>query len=623
MQNEILLRQQVFMKTTTRTQKIIRNTLIWIFMPYWIFGQGINITSGGKIASTGAAVIQLYNGNFVNNGTYTKGSETVTLSGNTAKVMSGSSTTSLHNLSITNSGGITTKLSQLNVNALSIAYGSKFTIDTVKAVTVSTTITNNAGTSGLLLKSSEDKANGTLIFHNAYESPVQATVEMYSKASKVGSYKWQYFGIPVRTYSKSPTFVDGVNYVRKFNEAGWFSGLADTCHWVQLQNGATLSPFMGYEVTQLSGKSYSFSGDLVNSSYDSGKLAYTTGKQYPGQHLIGNPYTAAINIKNIQFGSSSEGIIENTVYLYNTGSLTDWTSSGSGTAADPYGSLAGQYTSVPINVAGETGIPGQIPSMQAFLVKVASDNALAWVKIPYTTVDNTLVKNTTLQRSPSTSIPSTRIDVKGANYGDRMWIFTEPTCTRSFDNGWDGYKSFGTSVSPQLFAKEQSGNYQVNSIDDIDNSVLGFIAGTGTSYTFTFTHQNIESTYSSLYLFDTYTGGYTNITESGTQYSFTSSNTSLAESRFKIVTSIDNTTQTSEMKNSGIKLNNYQNTIFIHNSTAEDGMLELFDLAGKIVQAFPFNANMTTKMPTSISAGSYIAKAQTKIDKVTLPIIIR
>jgi hypothetical protein len=599
-----------------------------MLFPISLFAQGINITSGGKIAATGAAAIQINNGNFVNNGTYTKASETVTLSGNTAKEMSGSSTTSLNNLSITNTGGITTKLSQLTASALTIATGSKFTIDTVKAVTVSTSITNSAGASGLLIKSSADRANGTLIFHNSVESPVQATIEMYSKASKVStSFKWQFFGIPVRNYVKNPTFVDGVNYVRKFNEAGTGYGLPLTSHWVQLQNGNTLTPFTGYEVNQPVAQTYSFAGELVNSGFDSGKLAYTDGAQYPGQHLIGNPYTAAINISDIEFGSPLEAIIENSVYLYNTGSLADWTSAGSGNASVTESSTPGQYIVVPKNIANRgLGIPGQIPSMGAFLVKVKKYDDLGWVKISYPANDagTSLVKNTTLQRSPSVGLPCTRIDVKGANFGDRMWIFTEPTCSRGFDNGWDGYKEFGSTATPQLFAIEQSGNYQVNSVDNIHNTKLGFVAGSGTiDYTFTFTHQNIEDTYPVLYLFDTDSLKYTDITESGTQVHITSSNKSTSESRLKIVTEIDKTTVNKTITNSGLWLHNSQNTIFIHNFTAESGTIELFDLAGRKVQIFAFNANTTTTLSTSISAGSYLAKAQTKIKKTTLPIIIR
>ena len=168
-------------------------------------------------------------------------------------------------------------------------------------------------------------ANGSLIFHNdsSAGNRVSATVEMYSKASKVSTaYKWQFMGFPVRTFDKYPTFVDAASYVRKYNEAGTGSGLALTAHWIQQQNGAVLKPFTGYEVTQSAAKTYTFAGELVNWDFNSGKLPFTLTAQYTGQHLIGNSYTGAIDISKIVFGSNNAGIIENTIYRYHTGAMS-------------------------------------------------------------------------------------------------------------------------------------------------------------------------------------------------------------------------------------------------------------------------------------------------------------
>src|ERR1035437_2350592 len=74
-----------------------------------------------------------------------------------------------------------------------------------KGLTINTTITTLNNPSQIYIQSSSTLANGSLIFHNAYSSPVSGTVEMYSLASwnltnPVGSkYKWQFFGIPLRT----------------------------------------------------------------------------------------------------------------------------------------------------------------------------------------------------------------------------------------------------------------------------------------------------------------------------------------------------------------------------------------------------------------------------------------
>ena len=71
------------------------------------------------------------------------------------------------------------------------------------------------------------------------------------------------------------------------------------------------------------------------------------------------------------------------------------------------------------------------------------------------------------------NLVATRIDVKGSIYSDKMWIFTVATCTRNYDNGWDGFKMFGSPITPQLYALEPDGNYQIDVIPNINNTCLG------------------------------------------------------------------------------------------------------------------------------------------------------
>src|SRR5665647_2186814 len=103
---------------------------------------------------------------------------------------------------------------------------------------------------------------------------------------------------------------------------------------------------------------------------------------------------------------------------------------------------------------------------------------------------------------PVDSTVITIIDVQGSRYTDKMWIFAIPQCTRDFEQGWDGYKMFNSTKTPQLFAMEEDGNFQVNSIPDIDKSYLGFRAGEDTNYTLTFTHYNLGLSSKELYLVD-------------------------------------------------------------------------------------------------------------------------
>jgi hypothetical protein len=561
-------------------------------------------------------------GNLVNNGSVTASSSgTTTFAGVNTQTISGTGITGFNNLSIdnTSTGGVLLT-NDVTAAALSIASDKRLTINTQAKLDVTGSIVNNAGVSGIIIKSSPTDANGSLIFHNNYESPVQATVEMYTKASRpANSYKWQFFGIPIRTMPASP-ILNG-SFVREMREN-------DTpAHWFQLnQSGVpssyiNLNSFTGYQITQVSPKTIYFKGALENKNFESGQLSYSIGKSYPGQHLIGNPYTAAIDISKIVFGSDQESIIENTVYMYNCGSYDDWTSAGSGSASDAYGTLAGQYTSVPIFLAGsELGIPGQIPSMQAFLVRVNSDNAAATVSIPYSTT-GTLVKNTYLQRAPKAEKVFTRIDVKGVFYADRMWIFTNESCTRGFDNGWDGRKFFGSTLAPQVFAMEADGNYQINAVDDINNTDIGFKAGADEEYTFTFTHNNIETLYPALYLLDLHENKTVDITQNGTEYSFLAS--SAPVSRFKIVTQPGLSTESLLIPSKSLKIYSSHKTIFIDNKSDSQGELMIYDITGRMIQKMFFKSNVITKVPLDLAAGLYLVKGKNTEEEVALTVLLR
>ena len=547
-------------------------------------------------------------------------SPTVSYSGLSAQLIENAFVnSSVYDLIIDNASGVSLNTDLTVTNNLTINSGKALTIPTEKLLSVNSSIINNAGAAGLLIRSSSTVPNGSLIFHNPSETPVPATVEMYSKAAKSTTYKWQFIGIPLQTLDKSPTFVDGVNYVRKYNEAGTGYGYLPTNHWIQLQNGATLNPFDGYEITQLNPQTYSFGGNLVNEDYSSGQLAYTSTAEYPGQHLIGNPYTAAINISDIAFGTSDEGIMENSVYLYNTGSYADWTSAGSGAASSTESTVPGQWVVIPKSAAGTNGLPSQIPSMQAFLVKVLQDNALATLSIPYSSV---VTKNASLQRAARTEKTSIRIDVKGTGFTDNLWLISEPTCTRDYDNGWDGYKVLGHTSAPQIFAEEEVGNLQVNSVNDFDNTLLGFVAGTDTEYTMKFNHINVSGQYPSLYLVDLQNGNTVDISENGSTYTFSATNTSAPETRFKIITTPEVSTGIQNIK-AGLQLYNKGKTVYLNNNTNYSGVMTICDISGRILEARKFRANENFSLLTNLVNGMYILKAETSVFNKSIPIMIK
>jgi len=518
-----------------------------------------------------------------------------------------------NNLNINNSAGVSLSSTVTVTGTTTISpSSSQLIIPPAKCLNTNTITTNNNPNQIYIQASTIGGANGSLIYYNAPGSPVQGTVEMYSIASKAGTYKWQFIGVPIHSLSTtSPTFDGG--YIRQMHEEN-----NDPTHWVQLTNISPLTSFTGYEITQLSARPYVFQGQLENGNHTV-NLTYTSGNTFAGENLIGNSYTAAIDISNLSF----TGNVINTIYIYNTGSKADWTSAGSGTTSDSLGTIstAGRYNAIPKGWAGYAGLQHQIPSMQAFLLIAKGTGAT--LTIPYSAVG--VVANSVAQRSKemltksSSDFICTIIDVKGKRFSDRMWLFTEPSCTHSFDNGWDGEKFIGSGLSPQIYAMEQDGNYQVNSVDDINNTYLGFRAGEDSLYTLTFTHQNLELKYGNVYLVDSVTQQTVDITIDGTQYTFLSLPTDTIEKRFKIITNKDISTNVITPITGITQLNVFssKHTVYIDNKSDETGSLYLYDMTGRFIQKYNFVAQGVTTIPTDLIPGNYLVKGITKNRNIT------
>jgi len=472
----------------------------------------------------------------------------------------------------------------------------------------------------IYIQSNASVENGSLIFPNASNVNVLGTVEMYSKATINTSgptdyqYFWQYFGIPVTTIIAEPTLYKA--YVRRANEAGDDNDA--TYYWTELTNSDALNKFIGHEICQPTTTTYIFKGQLVNTDFDSGLLAYTTGAKYPGQHLFANSYTAAINVDKIEFGSD----MDKTVFLYNTGSYGQWNTTGYQTSS---GDNPGQYLSIPQNVAGSGGVPGEVPSMSSMLVKTAGNKtAGSYIKMKYSDV---AIKNTTQQRVKSvdaitnTDLISTRIDLTGKHYSDRMWIFTEPSCTRNFDNGWDGRKMLGSSLAPQIYAIEPDGDYQVNSVSDMNNTDLAFQAGDEVEYTIKFTHENIQRQYAGVYLVDLVENKTVDVSENGSTYTFATAQSDAPAKRFKILTRPYE--KGAPDKETLVKIFTAPGRVFVQNLSTFKGECTLYDIAGRAIKNAPFEANTVTEVLSNLTPGAYVVNTITNGEKVSKRVIVQ
>lgn len=562
--------------------------------------QGINIENNATIEMVSNPTIEIENGNLTLNGNYIKATEKLSFTGTQSAIISGTATTkNINAIEIANSAGVTTQLDELQLYNLDILSQGKFIIDTLKHVTVTNLVSNAASVNGILLKAHANAPNGSLVYANCAESPISATVEMYSMANWTWNngvrtnYKWQFFGIPVQSLQYSSPLFDG-SYLRKHNEAGTGAGTLPTNMWRQLAANEQIDNISGYEIVQEASKIYTFSGQLYNQTF-SKTLSYTTGAAYPGQHILSNPYTAAIDIEDIVFGDS----VAHEIYLYNTGSQSDWI------AGTKTGSSAGQYTvSTPLT-AGAEGIPHTIASMQGFLVKALKSSDKATISIPYSSA---VKKNCDRLRSRKTDNRIyTVVDVTGNRYSDRMWIFSDPSLTRGYDRGWDGKKLTGSALAPQIYGKEESGNYQIDAVDNYDNTFLAFRKGEDSVYKLKFTHFNTQNAYNQLYLLDLKTNDLIDISANGTEYSFTATNT-IAEPRFKITTSAGVTTGlTSQIAGLNILITGEK--IHIRNNTGLNGTLTLYSTNGALISNLTYTNEQNSEFKLSLPKGIYFYKS--------------
>lgn len=464
---------------------------------------------------------------------------------------------------------------------------------------------NSGGWAGLLVKSSATQATGTLTWKNGNPS---GSVEMYSKASwdlkkpVNNKYKWQFIGIPVISTSYSTTFSNC--YLREWDETviRYEDVWARKNDGTSLQKGPnnTLTNNKGYELVQQYPKVYTFKGTLQHDDFVQ-TLSYSPSAYFKGQHIFGNPFTAAIDIRSIEFGPNTE----HTVYQYNTGTYTDWIDNqGENIGIDGTELTPARYAVATKQTAGVLGILRQIPSMQGFLVKVTNE-AGGSITIPYPTV----MKNSIHQRSKqesNVSLVATRIDVKGNNFSDKMWIFVDPSCTSGFDNGWDGKKLPGDDAVTQIYGIESDGGeYQINAVKDINESVIAFKPGNDKDFILTFSHENIQNMYAQLKLVDMVDNKTVDITASGSTYAF-SSNIGDQLKRFKIITSTTSTNAVNPDLNITILV--HQQRVSIINNNEYDAEIALYDELGRCITNNIVQAKSNVKLNTTLPKGVYIVK---------------
>jgi len=263
----------------------------------------------------------------------------------------------------------------------------------------------------------------------------------------------------------------------------------------------------------------------------------------------------------------------------------------------------------------------------------------------------------------------TVIDVNGGVYFDRTWLFSVPGTTQAFDNGWDSYKFLtAASAVPQIYVAGTDGSFQVGTVGNANNTVIGFIPGEATEYTLTFTHTDLAYSYQQLFLYDKVADKTVDIYAQGSTYSFTASVSDIKE-RFVILTAIaetpgDGGTGTpqdttvvvtppetgtgndtgnyndndkdkknkkdkkdkkdkKENKANNVKVYSHHKKIMVNNPNKQKGRIKVINArTGKVIKDVPVAAETTTTIDTNTQTGTYVIVTTVDVDTTNTTVFL-
>ncbi|MFQ7113469.1 T9SS type A sorting domain-containing protein [Hallella bergensis] len=439
----------------------------------------------------------------------------------------------------------------------------------------------------------------------------------------LAEFDWQYIGLPVAEATKNPAFAG--MWVRAYDEMK-----NDPKHyyqkWTALKNNDKMTAFKGYEVApvledskgvhKIQGKlnlceqtiELTRQADIVTDS----KAADDNAKRYGlGHNIVGNSFMAGVNIENIKLESGETGVdMDNTVYIYTTGSWDDWKNQNNGQSSK----AKGGYEAVPVGVAGQSGLTATIAPMQGFMVKYDNPK-YSTVKGKLTIPYQGLVKEGGELRAKPFYMESDYCDggiavkLDNEQVYDKFTILQRQNATTAYDNGLDGEKlnmgepsAFGTTTDAK--------NVQVMTVPSVVGSAFNVEVSKGKTYNMELTAMDLD--YQNLKLIDLMNETVTPFVDNKAKYFFTGEVDGVQANRFVFV----DTPETDYAKILGSVTGIEGLT-----TTLTKGQAEVYDLSGIKMGTFslPLDAE---KLKGRVPAGVYLIKATDGTNVQTSKIVI-
>ena len=306
---------------------------------------------------------------------------------------------------------------------------------------------------------------------------------------------WQYIGAPGSGVGMDLAHTT-VLYLRS-EEKGWVRQYTE---WAQL------TPFDGYALTQKTQPDFTFYPQLINDNKTI-QLTYTNSDAggMEGDNLWANSYMAPLDITKFTKEDFS-GNVEQTFYLYNSGSWNQWNSDQS--AITDATVTPGRYYAINRAKIDTNKDQTVIPPMQGVYMKANPGGGTVTLNYEKHVWNNTQTAkmNTPLRiagrdgevQKQTPDFMRVRLQVNSENSGaDRMYIIQDSMATAGYDNGYDAPKQMADGLM-NIYTNEPFGKMEISSTNTMDGMYIGFHAGEDDEYLMTFTSLVGDS----MYLYD-------------------------------------------------------------------------------------------------------------------------
>ena len=469
---------------------------------------------------------------------------------------------------------------------LSVENEKSLIVDAGAGLTVTGSLSNNSGTSGLEL-SSDASATASLIHET---TGVNATVERYIP-HYVGNAGWHFLSSPVVAQAIRPEFVSNENPIPgnddfyKFDEVTnyWINTKNDEGNW----NTAFEDNFVvgrGYNVAYETDVTKSFTGelncdDLVLDETTSPAITYNA-EGAAGWNMVGNPYPSAIC-----WNSCTPTNIDASVYVYQGD--------------------AGQYASWNGSIGSLTD--GIIPPMNGFFIKASAGASI--------TIPKDARLHTGINYYKSLPNDLLVLSVAGNGYSDNTYLQFNEKATNNFDNPYDAYKLFGIEEAPQLYTVTNTINYSINVVPPSDEATiipLHLRVGKETGYTLSLTDNTMNENVPIL-LKDLFTGQTYDLKKQ-TELSFNHSPAGPAD-RFLLM--FNGAIGMEEPEHNTLEIYSYRSTVYIRTREPADMEINVYNMLGQHILGRSEKNRQILELPLAGKQGFYVVRVNTQQRQTT------